>query len=245
MPTPARWATSRTGTSTPPAASRSRAAATSAARLRRASTRAGTRWVSTIRSRKVPEAEPVIRLSRTLAVLRRRTGRPELRMPDEDAVLASPDRLVRDHQRTHGTHEGEGSEGRDRDGRGGESEQDDGADRPPPEDTADRSLQEADVREQVERRAPAERHGRHGVKLRADVVNRGLEAEREEHDARDHWQVEVVVRVAREPRPLDAARLHQPPTREYRSDVEVEPPQRRNDDDPECCGNDHARAQLE
>ena len=53
--------------------------------------------------------------------------------------------------------------------------------------------------EEVQRSPAAERHPGHGVERVADVMERRLEAEREQDDAGDHRQVEVAVRVSREP----------------------------------------------
>jgi hypothetical protein len=77
------------------------------------------------------------------------------------------------------------------------------------------------------------------------VAERRLEAEGEEHDAGDHRQVEVAVRVQREPVQLEAARLHEPRAREDRGHVEVEPPERGDDDDAERSRHDHSRCELE
>ena len=80
---------------------------------------------------------------------------------------------------------------------------------------------------------------------RADVAERGLEPEGEEHHAGDHRQMEVAVGVQREPVQLQACRLHEPSPRDDRSHVEVEPPERGDDDDPEGRRHDYSRIQLE
>ena len=63
------------------------------------------------------------------------------------------------------------------------------------------------MREEVESRAAAERDGRHGVELLARVGERRLQPEGEQHDAGDHRQVEVAVRVKGEPVAIKAGRL--------------------------------------
>jgi hypothetical protein len=84
------------------------------------------------------------------------------------------------------------------------------------------------VREQVQRCPAAEPYCGHRVQLLTNVAERRLEAEGKEHDAGNHRQVEVGVGVAREPRPLEAARLREPSAREDRGHVEVEPPEHRD-----------------
>ena len=58
-----------------------------------------------------------------------------------------------------------------------------------------------------------------------DVADDLLDAEREQLDARDHRQVQVRERVARERVADGAAQLSQPPAGERRHDVEVRPPE--------------------
>jgi hypothetical protein len=101
------------------------------------------------------------------------------------------------------------------------------------------------VREEIQRGTAAERDGGHRVEPLTDVVDRRLEAEGEEHDAGNHRQVEVAVGVQREPVQLEARRLHEPPPREDRSHVEVEPPERRHNNDSERRRHDDSRIQLE
>ena len=57
--------------------------------------------------------------------------------------------------------------------------------------------------------------------------------------------MEVAVGVQREPVQLQACRLHEPSPRDDRSHVEVEPPERGDDDDPEGRRHDYSRIQLE
>ena len=99
--------------------------------------------------------------------------------------------------------------------------------------------------EQKQRGTAAEGDCGHRVERLTDVADRRLEAEGEEDDAGDHQQVEVAVGVQGEPVQLDALRLHEPPPREDRGYVEVEPPERRDDDDCERGGQQHSRIQLE
>ena len=61
---------------------------------------------------------------------------------------------------------------RDRDCSRNEDEQDDRADRPPPEDSARRSEQEGDVREEVQRGSAAESDCLHRMERLADVAER-------------------------------------------------------------------------
>src|SRR4029453_6382494 len=114
-----------------------------------------------------------------------------------------------------------------------------------PEEATRRTEEERDVREEVERDAATEPHCGHRVELVADVAKSRLEAESEEDDAGDHREVEIAVRVAREPCLLDTGRLPEPRPREDRGHVEVEPPERRDDDDREPRGDDDSRRQLE
>ena len=124
-------------------------------------------------------------------------------------------------------------------------EQGDRTDRPPPEEPTGRAAQERDVAGEVQRRPDAERDRGDGLELLTHVGDGLLEPECEEHDAGDHREVEVAVRVQGDPVQLDPARLHQPPPREDRGDVEVEPPERGDDDDSEHRRGDHPRVQLE
>ena len=126
-----------------------------------------------------------------------------------------------------------------------QGEQHDYADRPPPKDLPVGSEEERDVPGEVEGGAAAERDCRHRVELLADVTDRRLQAECEEDDPGDHRQVEVAVGVQRKPVQLQAPRLHEPPPHEDRGDVEVEPPERRNNDDSKHRRRDHARTELE
>ena len=77
------------------------------------------------------------------------------------------------------------------------------------------------------------------------MVERRLEAEGEQHDPGDEGQVEVAVGVQREPMQLEAPRLDEPSPREDRCHIEVEPPERRDDHDPERCPDDDSRLENE
>ena len=99
--------------------------------------------------------------------------------------------------------------------------------------------------DQVERGTDTERDRGDGLELLPDVRNGLLEPECEEHDASDHREVEIAVRVQGEPVQLNAARLPEPRPREDRGDIEVEPPERRHDDDSEHRRGDYPRVQLE
>ena len=63
--------------------------------------------------------------------------------------------------------------------------------------------------EQVQGRPTAQRHSRNGVERVTRVAESRLEPQREQDDAGDDRQVEVAVRIAREPRLLDTAGLDQ------------------------------------
>ncbi len=84
--------------------------------------------------------------------------------------------------------------------------------------------------------------GRNGVQRVPDVREGGLHAERGEHDARDHREVDERVGVARELVLLLARRrAREPALCEPDGDVEVEPPERRGDRDAECRGERRRR----
>ena len=125
-------------------------------------------------------------------------------MPDPEPIRAVAENFVRHDRRADGADEGERSQRRDRDRNRDEGEQHGGADGTSPEDAAGCSVKKRDVPEQVQRGAAAERHGRHGLELVADVVERRLQAEGEEDDAGDQRQVQVAVGVQREPVQLEA-----------------------------------------
>jgi hypothetical protein len=57
--------------------------------------------------------------------------------------------------------------------------------------------------------------------------------------------MEVAVGVACEARPLEAACLREPCAREDGGHVEVQPPERRDDDDSECRRDELSRSQRE
>ena len=71
-------------------------------------------------------------------------------------------------------------------------------------------------------------------------LDRLLQAECEQHDARDHRQVEIAVVVACESRTRRAARLRKLTLRADGVDVEVRPPERGDYDDAEDGGRDDA-----
>jgi hypothetical protein len=77
-------------------------------------------------------------------------------MSDAGARLAVADCFVRHDERADAGDKRKRGKGRDRDRGGDEGEQQNRADRPPTEDSAGRSPEERDVREQVERCAGAE-----------------------------------------------------------------------------------------
>ena len=99
--------------------------------------------------------------------------------------------------------------------------------------------------DEIQRSAAAERDCGHRVERLADVADRRLEAECEEHDAGRHRQVEIAVGVQREPVALESPRLHEPALGEDRGHVEVEPPQRRDDGYSENRGHEDAGIQVE
>src|SRR4051794_36281151 len=98
---------------------------------------------------------------------------------------------------------------------------------------AEDALPERDLAGEVERWAAAEGDRRHGLELIAGPGERLLEAQREQHDARDQRIVEVAVGVAGEGRLLARRRLAQPALANDRDDVEVRPPEGRYGDDAE------------
>ena len=103
-----------------------------------------------------------------------------------------------------------------------------------------------DVREQVERRPAEQGHRRHRLEGLVAVRDGLLEGERAQHDARDHREVEVRVGVAGQAVPLPARRrLLQPPLGDDGDDVEVDPPQRSGEADPERTDERHRRVQLD
>ena len=115
------------------------------------------------------------------------------------------DRLVRDDRvstprRRAASAASDGNRHRDRD----ERDQHGRPERPPPEDPARRADEERDVREQVQRGAAAERDRGTVSSSSSTWCSVVFETEGEEHDAGDHRQMEVAVRVAREPRAFDA-----------------------------------------
>jgi hypothetical protein len=121
-------------------------------------------------------------------------------MPGPESRIAIAKHLVCHDQRADGADQGERCDRGDHDRGRDQSEQHDRADRPPPEEPTGRPIEERNVPEQVKGRAAAESDSRHGVERLANVVERRLQAESKEDDARDHRQVEVAVGVQRKPR---------------------------------------------
>ena len=70
-----------------------------------------------------------------------------------------------------------------------------------------------------------------------------LTAEREEHDAGHHRQMQVGVDIPRESGALGAASLGEHPLTADREEVEVGQPKRRRDHEPEHGRDDHAGAE--
>jgi hypothetical protein len=106
----------------------------------------------------------------------------------------------------------------------------------------DEAYAEGDVGEEVERQPSAKRHSWDCGQRIADVLDRLLQAECEQDDARDHRQVEVAVAVACESHARCAARLRELTLRADGVDVEVRPPERGDDDDAEDgCRDDAGR----
>ena len=104
----------------------------------------------------------------------------------------------------------------------------------------DQPYPERDVGEEVERQSTAERRRRDCRERVVDVLDRLLQAECEEDDARDHRQMEVAVVVACELGALHALRCRESTVRADGVDVEVRPPERGDDDDAEDGGRDDA-----
>jgi hypothetical protein len=107
-------------------------------------------------------------------------------MANPHAALAVSDRFVGDDERAHAADERECREGGDRDCDGDEDQEEGGADRPSPEDAAGRHAKERNVAEQVQSDASAEGDRGYEIERTMDVVQRRLEAEGEEDNARDH-----------------------------------------------------------
>src|SRR5439155_25230522 len=84
---------------------------------------------------------------------------------------------------------------------------------------------EAAQGEQIDGDSAAERGGRNALQVRVHVDERFLDAEREDDDPRDHWQVQVRIRVAGDAGALRRPRLAQLPLGDCRHDVEVGPPE--------------------
>ena len=95
------------------------------------------------------------------------------------------------------------------------------------------------VREQVESRAAAESERLDRAELISEMLERALHREREEHDARDHRQVQVGVDVAGDRNALLAAAFVQQLPSPNREEVEVGQPERHRDEEPEERGDDH------
>ena len=169
----------------------------------------------------------------------------ELGMSERGSVLAMADRLVRHDERAHGAHEGERCERRYGFGSRYEGEQHECSDRAPAEDAAGHAEEGCDMPDQVQGRPAAERNCGHRVQMLPGVADSRLEPESEEHDAGDHRQVEVAVGIQREPVQLEARCPHEPRPLQDRGHVEVEPPERRDDDDPERRRHDHSGVELE
>ena len=97
------------------------------------------------------------------------------------------------------------------------------------------------VRKQVERASAAERERRDRVEFLPDVPDDGLHREREQHDADDHQEMRVGVRVAGERHAFRALGVSQDPLAADREEVEVGEPERGGDEEPEDRGHDLAQ----
>src|SRR3954454_15197932 len=71
-----------------------------------------------------------------------------------------------------------------------------------------------------------------------------LNSKREQNDAHDQQQMEIRVRVPGELRPVDAGCFCEALFGEDCSNVEVEPPERRDEDDAECSSSKHLEARV-
>ena len=89
-----------------------------------------------------------------------------------------------------------GEEARPVDQLGGYLTWDETTERSSPEEMAGRPIEERDVAQQIEGRTDGQGERGHRVELVAHVVQRRLQAEREEDDPRDEQQVEITVGVA-------------------------------------------------
>lgn len=147
------------------------------------------------------------------------------------AALSVADHLVCEDKRADTADQRERRESGDRDCDGDEGEQQDGAHGATHDDSAARSPEKRDLRGQVEGGSGAESDGGDGVERGAEMVERRFEAEGEEDDAGDHRRVEVAVSVACDSRRLEAVGPGEPCSREDRGDVEVEPPERGDEDE--------------
>ena len=105
---------------------------------------------------------------------------------------------------------------------------------PLPVQRADVAQPERDVRQQVEGGAAQHRDRRHQLQGLLHVSQGLLQAERQQHDAGDHREVEIRIGVARDLVSLPAlGGARQPPRRHQRHHVEVQPPHGGRDDDAE------------
>jgi hypothetical protein len=116
--------------------------------------------------------------------------------PDLGARLSVSDGLVGDEGPRHGSDESEGGEGRHLRRDGEQPEQQDRRHRSAVTQTAADPQAKGDVPDEVQGDAAAEADRRHDQERCIELVDRGLQPEREQHDARDHRQVQVRVRIS-------------------------------------------------
>jgi hypothetical protein len=116
---------------------------------------------------------------------------------DPGAPFSIPDRLVADETRADGRNEAEGGEGRYHPRDGEQPKQQDRRDRSSPSEASADPQTQRDVREHVQRDPAAKTERWDDQERIVDVVEGGLQSEREQDDARDHRQVQVRVRVSR------------------------------------------------
>lgn len=149
-----------------------------------------------------------------------------------------PDQLVRVQDDPDRCHQCQSDDRVHRERRRNERGADDSCDQPAAADRARDSKAESDVGEQIERRPTAEGERRNDRQLSVDVCERRLHSERKEHDAHDHWQVQVRVRIAGQCDLLDAASVVEQLLRADREEVEVRQPEGRGHGEPEHSGDD-------
>ena len=114
------------------------------------------------------------------------------------ARLGVADRLVGDHGGGDGRGQRQGPDGIDLRGQRYEAQAGHRGHQPGPVESADVPQPEAEVPGVVERDPAEQGHRRDGLERLVDVPDRLLHAERDEHDPRDHREVEVAVGVARD-----------------------------------------------